>query len=93
MFVNWIIIYFHLRIEKREIQKKRFEIEKKLRLVKKAEQNKNKEKTGSGKEKTDKKDKSNGGPVTVPADRKKTLEENKAGRSEKWVLFYIYFGN
>lgn len=70
------------RIEKREVLKTRFDIEKKLRLAKKQEQRKKKDKDPESKSK----DKDKSGPViNLPSDRKKTLEEHKAGRSEKFA--------
>ncbi|XP_042212673.1 RNA polymerase-associated protein RTF1 homolog isoform X2 [Homarus americanus] len=65
------------RIEKREVLRTRFEIEKKLKLAKKKEQKKRKEKEGDKKESKEKKQ-----PVLT--DRKKTLEE-RAGRNDKFA--------
>ncbi|KAA0185298.1 hypothetical protein HAZT_HAZT005207 [Hyalella azteca] len=77
------------RIEKREALKTRFDIEKKLRLAKKKEQRKKKEPDTRPKEKEKEKDKDkdkiNEALAVIPSDRKKTLEENKAGRTEKFA--------
>uniref|UniRef100_A0A2P2I483 RNA polymerase-associated protein RTF1 homolog n=2 Tax=Hirondellea gigas TaxID=1518452 RepID=A0A2P2I483_9CRUS len=75
------------RIEKREVLKTRFDIEKKLRLAKKQEQRKKREKDPDMKIKDKDKDKSSGSVTAapLPSDRKKTLEENKAGRTEKFA--------
>ncbi|XP_071534867.1 RNA polymerase-associated protein RTF1 homolog isoform X2 [Panulirus ornatus] len=63
------------RIEKREVLRTRFEIEKKLKLAKKKEQKKRKEKEG---------DKPKEKKQPVLTDRKKTLEE-RAGRNDKFA--------
>ncbi|KAF2360390.1 Plus-3 domain [Trinorchestia longiramus] len=73
------------RIEKREALKTRFDIEKKLRLAKKKDQRKKKDPESRPKEKEKDKDKSSDSLTVIPSDRKKTLEENKAGRSEKFA--------
>merc|ERR1712029_85706 len=66
------------RIEKREVLRTRFEIEKKLRLAKKKDQRKKKEKEGD-KTKTEK---ARPAPVT---DRKAALEEKRSGRMDKFA--------
>ena len=68
------------RVEKREVLKTRFDIEKKLRIAKRADKKKKDRDGGSdsgskSKDKTSK-DKS---ALIISSDRKKTLEENKAG--------------
>ncbi|CAL4069300.1 unnamed protein product, partial [Meganyctiphanes norvegica] len=66
------------RIEKREVLRTRFEIEKKLRLAKKKDQRKKKEKEG---DKT-KAEKVRPAPVQ---DRKAALEEKRSGRMDKFA--------
>lgn len=66
------------RIEKREVLRTRFEIEKKLRLAKKKDQRKKKEKEG---DKT-KVEKARPAPTT---DRKAALEEKRSGRMDKFA--------
>lgn len=64
------------RIEKREVLRTRFEIEKKLKLAKKKEQRKRKEKDG---------DKPKEKKQTVLSDRQKVLEERAQGRNDKFA--------
>merc|ERR1739842_249519 len=67
------------RIEKREVLRTRFEIEKKLRLAKKKEQRKKKEKEGGDKSKAEK---ARPAPVT---DRKAALEEKRRSGMDKFA--------
>ncbi|XP_068214791.1 RNA polymerase-associated protein RTF1 homolog [Palaemon carinicauda] len=64
------------RIEKREVLRTRFEIEKKLKLAKKKEQRKRKEKDG---------DKPKEKKQPVLSDRQKVLEERAQGRNDKFA--------
>lgn len=66
------------RIEKREVLRTRFEIEKKLKLAKKTEQKKRKEKEGGDKQPKEKKQ-------PVLSDRQKVLEERAQGRNDKFA--------
>ena len=76
------------RIEKREVLKTRFDIEKKLRMAKRLEQKRKKDKDGDSSAPSTKsapKEKDDKTQLIISSDRKKTLEENKAGRTEKFA--------
>ncbi|XP_015111600.1 RNA polymerase-associated protein Rtf1 [Diachasma alloeum] len=74
------------RVEQREAMKKRFEIEKKLRMVRKQEQRKQKESKKKEKSQDEKKYERAPDPKERSKDRKKTIEEKQDKKSNAMAL-------